>query len=375
MGAARGRQKRQREQNTARARYARLFRWLRAQRLLLGSVGSVGGGIPINPWQLRQSPCREHDNGTNWVCRILNYVVVAAVSKKKEKVIPSIKLQLLEFGPPEKFQSAGTTVVTCTGLKQTLGQREYHDHYIRRYETGTNWVKQILNDLTSAVSKNKEIVSPSMHLQMLEFGPPEKFQKMKNLPSPRVFTAHLHYDNIPKAVFETKAKILVVFRNPKDAAVSYYHFYNKNPGLPTMSSWDEFFQKFMRGEVCWGSYFDHALAWNKHMDEENIKIITYEEMKENLPGGVKQIAEFFGFSLPEETIESIAGNATFEYMNSKSEETHGKMAPILFRKGIVGDWKNLFTEAQSQEMDAKFEECLAGTKLGAKLKYDKYCKY
>ncbi|XP_074844648.1 sulfotransferase 6B1-like [Carettochelys insculpta] len=270
------------------------------------------------------------------------------------------------------------STVCCSETFQALDTMEVRkdDVFLVVYpKCGSNWVKQILSDLASAVSKNKERVSPSIHLQILEFGPPEKFQKMKNLPSPRVFTAHLHYDNIPKAVFETKAKILVVFRNPKDAAVSYYHFYNKNPGLPTMSSWDEFFQKFMRGEVCWGSYFDHALAWNKHMDEENIKIITYEEMKENLPGGVKQIAEFFGFSLPEETIESIAENATFESMNSKSEETHGKFGSIFFRKGTVGDWKNLFTEGQSQEMDAKFEECLAGTKLGAKLKYDKYCKY
>ncbi|KAG6934098.1 sulfotransferase family 6B member 1, partial [Chelydra serpentina] len=109
--------------------------------------------------------------------------------------------------------------------------------------------------------------------------------------------------------------------------------------------------------------------------EENIMIITYEEMKENLPRGVKQIAEFLGFSLPEEKIRSIAENATFQSMSNKSQETHGRFAPMLFRKGDVGDWKNLFTETQSQEMDAKFEECLAGTKLEAKLKYDKYCKY
>ncbi|CAM5134508.1 unnamed protein product [Natator depressus] len=100
-------------------------------------------------------------------------------------------------------------------------------------------------------------------------------------------------------------------------------------------------------------------------------------MKENLHGGVKQIAEFLGFSLPDEKIQSIAENSTFQSMSSssKSQETHGKFAPMLSEKGDVGDWKNLFTEAQSQEMDAKFKVCLAGTKLGAKLKYDKYCKY
>lgn len=38
--------------------------------------------------------------------------------------------------------------------------------------------------------------------------------------------------------------------------------------------------------VFWGSYFDHALAWEKRMDDPNVKIVTYEEMKEvDFPSG------------------------------------------------------------------------------------------
>uniref|UniRef100_A0A670HNH6 Sulfotransferase n=1 Tax=Podarcis muralis TaxID=64176 RepID=A0A670HNH6_PODMU len=73
-----------------------------------------------------------------------------------------------------------------------------------------------------------------------------EYPDMDKQPSPRIFSTHFHYDNIPKSFFENK--MLVVFRNPKDAAVSYYHFYNKNPVLPDFSSWDDFFQKFMSGE-------------------------------------------------------------------------------------------------------------------------------
>ncbi|XP_019405268.1 PREDICTED: sulfotransferase 6B1-like isoform X2 [Crocodylus porosus] len=242
----------------------------------------------------------------------------------------------------------------------------------RQITTGTNWVLKILNDLRASHQKKAPTLE---HQLMLEFGKPEKFQKIKDLSSPRVFYTHLHYDNIPKSVFEKKAKVVVVFRNPKDTAVSFYHFYNNNPVLPTMNSWDEFFQKFISGEVVWSSYFDHALAWNRHIDDENVLIITYEELKENLYEGVKKIAAFLDFSLPEEKMQSIAENATFQSMSSKSEEKYGKFGPIIFRKGVVRDWKTLFTEAQSQEVDAKFEECLAGTKLGAMLKYDIYCKF
>lgn len=42
--------------------------------------------------------------------------------------------------------------------------------------------------------------------------------------------------------------MLVVFRNPKDTLVSYYHFYNNNPVLPKAASWDAFYSDFMKGE-------------------------------------------------------------------------------------------------------------------------------
>lgn len=34
------------------------------------------------------------------------------------------------------------------------------------------------------------------------------------------------------------------------------------------------------GVVSWGSYFDHALTWEKKMDDPNVMIITYEDMKQ-----------------------------------------------------------------------------------------------
>lgn len=42
--------------------------------------------------------------------------------------------------------------------------------------------------------------------------------------------------------------------------------------------------------------------------------------------------------------------------------------------GEVGDWRNHFSQAQSEQMNAAFETHLRGTKLGARLNYDVYCK-
>ncbi|KAF1542695.1 Sulfotransferase 6B1, partial [Eudyptula minor] len=234
-----------------------------------------------------------------------------------------------------------------------------------------NWLIQILSDLIFTAIQSKPV---STELPFIECGDPDKYQRMKQVPSPRILATHLNYDCLPKSVFKNKAKILVLLRNPKDTAVSFFHFHNNVPSVPSYSSWDEFFSEFMNGKVGWGSYFDHAVTWNKHTEDENTMIIIYEDLKENLTASVEQIAEFFGFSPTAEQIQSIADRATFQAVKDKAQETYGAVGSILFRKGVVGDWKNLFTEAQNQEMDAKFKVWLEGTKLGAKLKYDVYCK-
>ncbi|NXW29768.1 ST6B1 Sulfotransferase, partial [Phaetusa simplex] len=236
---------------------------------------------------------------------------------------------------------------------------------------GVNWLIQILSDLIFTTIQSKPV---STELPFIECGDPDKYQRMKQIPSPRILATHLNYDCLPKSIFKNKAKILVLFRNPKDTAVSFFHFHNNVPGVPSYSSWDVFFSEFMNGKVGWGSYFDHAVTWNKHIEDENTMFIIYEDLKENLTASVKQIAEFFGFTPTAEQIQSVADRATFQAVKDKAQETHGAVGSILFRKGVVGDWKNLFTKAQNQEMDAKFKVCLEGTKLGAKLKYDVYCK-
>ncbi|KAE8601673.1 hypothetical protein XENTR_v10013758 [Xenopus tropicalis] len=236
---------------------------------------------------------------------------------------------------------------------------------------GTNWVIRILHEMLFFIG-GKE---PSIDQAMIEFGKPEKVQALKEASSPRVFSTHLHYKDIPKSFLEKKVKTLLILRNPKDTAVSYFHFSNNNPILPSYDSWDLFFNDYINGKVCYGSFFDHNSAWGEHIDDENIMAMTFEDMKLDYATHLKRISEFFGLSLSEEQLKEIENKTTFKSMKENSEGTHGKLGNTFFRKGEIGDWKSLFSEAQSKEVDAKFEQYLAGTKLGEKLNYKKYCEY
>ncbi|KAM6984961.1 sulfotransferase 6B1-like [Aplochiton taeniatus] len=257
---------------------------------------------------------------------------------------------------------------------------------------GFNWMVAVLRKIIDAAIGLKEKIKMP---PLIEFFSPDIQKGLTDAPSPRLLGTHFHRDNIPASFITKKTKVLVVFRNPKDTVVSYYHFTNNNPFLPTAKSWDSFFADFMSGEVAWGSYFDHALAWDKHMDDPNVMIVTFEELKEviflgsmtkyllnlfsqdaisNLADGVRQISTFFGFELTNEEIQSIADESTFNVMKERSKDTLGHMSNVIFRKGDIGDWKNHFNDAQSKEMDKEFQKHLADTKLGAKLNYDVYCK-
>uniref|UniRef100_A0A673BNH0 Sulfotransferase n=1 Tax=Sphaeramia orbicularis TaxID=375764 RepID=A0A673BNH0_9TELE len=199
-------------------------------------------------------------------------------------------------------------------------------------------------------------------------------QLVEQAPSPRFLGTHMHPDNIPQSFYQNKTKMLVIFRNPKDTLVSYYHFCNNNPVLPSMKSWESFFTDFLSGDVPWGSYFDHALAWEKKMDDPSVMVVTYEELKQNLSQGVRQISKFFGFSLTEAQVQEVANGSTFSAMKESSTHSHGNMGNVIFRKGEVGDWKNHFTPQQNKEMDEAFNKHLKGTRLGAKLNYQDHCQ-
>ncbi|KFW09760.1 Sulfotransferase 6B1, partial [Fulmarus glacialis] len=122
-------------------------------------------------------------------------------------------------------------------------------------------------------------------------------QMMKKLPSRRIILTHLPPHLLPPSILQSKAMVnLVLVWNSKHAAVSYYHFYNNMPVLPSFASWDEYsafsgIPPYMRGihrtlyvssssAMAWGSYFDHLVEWNKYIDHERIMTISYEELKE-----------------------------------------------------------------------------------------------
>ncbi|XP_041803700.1 sulfotransferase 6B1 [Chelmon rostratus] len=235
---------------------------------------------------------------------------------------------------------------------------------------GFNWMVGVLKKI---IAEAKGVNMESKMPPLIEFFGPDALKAVDEDPSPRFLGTHMHPDNIPPSFYAKKTKMLVVFRNPKDTLVSFFHFYNNNPVLPSAKSWESFYSDFMSGDVPWGSYFDHALAWEKRLDDPNVMVITYEELKQDLSKGIRLMSTFFGYNLTEAQVQQISERSTFKAMKTSSANSHA-LGDVVFRKGEVGDWKNHFTPEQSKKMDDAFNKHLAVTRLGAKLDYQQHCQ-
>ena len=101
--------------------------------------------------------------------------------------------------------------------------------------------------------------------------------------------------------------------------------------------------------------------------------LKYEDLKNDLSGSVKAIAQFMGYSLDDATIDKIAKLSTFESMkddplatpDSLAEEVIGVVpnSTPFIRKGVIGDWKNHFSDKQSARLDAEYVKRMSGTDL------------
>ena len=107
------------------------------------------------------------------------------------------------------------------------------------------------------------------------------------------------------------------------------------------------------------------------IDAENILFVKYEDMKKDLRGVVEQVADFVGYDLDPFVVDRIVEGSTFRSMknNPATNLTTNSIFKRRFgckefiRKGIIGDWMNMFTVSQSKLFDDKYERLMKGTGL------------
>ncbi|XP_070538806.1 sulfotransferase 6B1-like [Ptychodera flava] len=234
-------------------------------------------------------------------------------------------------------------------------------------KTGTNWIKtilyQIFNKDSLGVQDVKQAPDPNSYIPYIEVchrdsGKPaiDVFTEMP-ITQRRIIASHLQPKWMPRQYFEKKPKTIHIMRNPKDTAESYFNFFKKSPATDTREDWSSYLKDFLQGDVPYGAYSDYVTMWCEVNKEANILTLMYEDLKEDLQGGILKTARFLEVEMTEAEAKTIAERCTFDAMKSRST-AESQANSGLFRKGLAGGWKTSFTVAQSEQFDEFFGEKL-----------------
>ena len=92
-----------------------------------------------------------------------------------------------------------------------------------------------------------------------------------------------------------------------------------------------------------------------------MKIIWYEEIRENMMNVIREISKFIGYHMTEYKILKLDDLLYIDNFRQLWKDSMGDGSFI--RKGEVGDWKNYFNEEKNKVWDKWIAENLEGTDI------------
>ncbi|MEM6579081.1 MAG: sulfotransferase domain-containing protein, partial [Pseudomonadota bacterium] len=173
---------------------------------------------------------------------------------------------------------------------------------------GTTWMQQIVHGLRSNGDMSFGEISGVVpwielaHDMQIDLEAPQAGDL-------RAYKSHLGWHQVPKG-----ARYIVVLRDPLDAMVSMYRFFEDWFFVAGRVSVDDFAQYYLdRSDER--DYWSHAMSWWNVRDREDVLILAYEHMKQDLPGAVQGVARFIGVTEPS-VIARATDQAQYGFMKA-----------------------------------------------------------
>ena len=277
--------------------------------------------------------------------------------------------------------------------------REFHNHHfdstiwndfsfrdddiiIATYaKSGTTWMQQIIAQLLFNGDAELEVaeMSPWMDLRV----PPKqvKLPVVAAQTHRRFVKTHLPVDAL---VFSEKAKYIYIGRDGRDVLWSLYnHHITANdawykalndtlgrvgPAIEKPpSSITQYYHKWLDDNgYPWWPFWENVRSWWAIRKLPNVYFVHYANLKNDMPGEIRRIAEFLKIPIAEEKWHTILQHCSFEYMKenaSKSVPLGGAFwdggAKTFIHKGKNGRWCDVLQKDES----LKYEQ-LAVEELG-----------
>jgi hypothetical protein len=223
-------------------------------------------------------------------------------------------------------------------------------------KSGSTWLRFILAHLIDPrmPSEVNDIDFLRTHMIVPEISE-ESQQKgvdFNILPSPRFMRSHsLYTPRFPKVVY--------LVRDGRDVLISYYHHFRK------FNNYDGTLLEFITSDLRDIEWSDHVRSWMfRDPPVKNLLLVRYEDMLSNPVREVKRVTNFGNLSVSETQLQDAVLNSSFQAMQEKEENKGLGIAKpnkpeIKFvRKGIEGEWKNVFSSREKEIANQRYGEIL-----------------
>ena len=239
-------------------------------------------------------------------------------------------------------------------------------------KSGTTWTQAICALLVFQrpdLDVNPAAISPWFDSTLVPLE--DSVEMLENQQHRHIIKSHTPLDGIP--YFED-ARYLAVYRDPRDVFFSLRnHVDNMKLDVPrevTDETPAEGFRRWVDAEFHPGEDQGPSLAGVVHHLKTfrafshlpNIELHHYADLKRDLPGEMKRMADHLEIEIDPELLLRLAESAGFEHMRRNAEHfAPGADRDLwhdstrFFNRGAIGQWRDEITE----EDDAHFHEVLA----------------
>jgi aryl sulfotransferase len=248
-------------------------------------------------------------------------------------------------------------------------------------KAGTTWTQQIVAQLLFQGQEGLDVAEMSPWLDLRVPPKAEKLAAVEAQTHRRFLKTHLPVDAL---VFSPKAKYLYVGRDGRDIVWSLYNHHanandawyralNDTPGrvgppiAPPTPDIRQYFRDWLEkdGHPFW-PFWENVRSWWEIRHLPNVMLLHYAELKADLPGAMRRIADFLDIAIDESRWERMVAHCRFDYMKANAERSvplAGAFweggAQTFLHKGTNGRWRDVLTAEDIAEYEARAVAALA----------------
>lgn len=212
--------------------------------------------------------------------------------------------------------------------------------YISAYpRSGTAWLTRLLNDILDAPRSGYTVRRGHFTMKDGELGPGRFYETDDK-------TTRLNPKQLsPSGI--TDEKLIFLVRDPRDICVSGAWLWEQ--------SVEQFLERMIQGRVVRCGRWDRYIAACFNFGNLDLAITNYERLSEACPGELVYILQQIGILTFDGTrLLDIEARQSFATSQANIGDNEQALRQAGLRKGIVGDWRNHFTEAMNDKIWSEF---------------------